>query len=108
MFATIRGVFDTDGTVFFDKRKAYAQPYPRVALQIVSKPLFLQLKIFLKDYFSLYTLENSKRNTYHLEVYGHEQLTKWMQLIGFLNKRHFSKIDSKYKPEGGIKPPISP
>ncbi|MBS3101526.1 hypothetical protein J4204_05315 [Candidatus Woesearchaeota archaeon] len=29
---TIRGIFDTDGCVFFDKRKPYYKPYPRITL----------------------------------------------------------------------------
>jgi DNA-binding transcriptional regulator WhiA len=107
IFATIRGIFDTDGTVFFDKRLIYNQPYPRIALQIVSKPLFLQLKEFLQKYFSIYTFEDKKRKAYRIEIYGAEQLCKWMQLIGFSNKRHLDKVKYYYKPEGGIGPPTT-
>lgn len=107
VFATIRGVFDTDGTIFFDKRKSYVKPYPRIALQTVSKPLFLQLKNFLQNYFSLYIFENSKRNAYHIEIYGHAQLNKWMKLIGFSNNRHLDKINRYYKLVAGVEPAIS-
>lgn len=106
IFATIRGIFDTDGCVFFDKRSPYKKPYPRIALQIVSGPLFLQLKSVLSNHFFLYTHHSQKRGTYTLEVYGHEQLSKWMKLIGFSNKRHLNKIEEKYKPLAGIGPAI--
>jgi len=61
VFATIRGIFDTDGSVYLDKRNIYSKPYPRIIFTTVSKPLFIQLKEFLSKHFSIYTLktENS-------------------------------------------------
>lgn len=124
IFATIRGIFDTDGCVYLDKRKAYAKPYPRIKLETSSKDLFLQLKNFLLKHFKIYSLErdrplkNSKyekhsktgvviktRNpSYVLDVYGHFQIKKWMDLIGFSNERHYSKIYKILKPLEGIEP----
>lgn len=91
VFFTIRGIFDTDGCVFIDKRKIYLKPYPRITLQTVSKPLYHQLK----NYFNLYHRENmkGKQNAY-IEVYGHVQIDKWLKLIGFSNRRHLSKLSS--------------
>lgn len=89
---TIRGIFDTDGTVFFDKRKAYKKPYPRISLQIVSEPLYIQLKNYLSRYFSLNEGKNKNRKTYYIEVYGFESLRKWMSKIGFSNDRHLIKL----------------
>ncbi len=91
IYATIRGIFDTDGCIFFDKRALYKGPYPRVTLQIANKSLFLQLKSLLSEEFKLYTSERSDRKFY-IEIYGHEQLQKWMLLIGFSNPRHSDKI----------------
>ena len=96
IFATIRGIFDTDGCIFFDKRANYNSPYPRIVLQIKSKPLFLQLKSFLEKHFSLYTRESNSRNTCCLEIYGEKQFTKWMKLIGFSNKKHLDRIEKNY------------
>lgn len=104
VFATIRGIFDTDGTVFFDKRKIYKKPYPRIALQIVSKDLFLQLKEFLGKYFLLYSFINKKRNCYHLEIYGEKQLEKWILLVGFSNQKHLNKIEKYVKLQPGSAP----
>lgn len=106
IFPAIRGIFDTDGCVFFDKRKKYCVPYPRITLQVVSEPLFLQLKQFLSKHFSLYARSGIKRHNYCVEVYGHKQLEKWMRLIGFSNRRHLSKIDN-YKLSLGIGPRTS-
>lgn len=104
IFATMRGIFDTDGTVFLDKRKIYKSPYPRISLQTVSKPLFDQLKARLEKHFSLYTNYFAKRKVFVIEIYGKSQLDKWMQLIGFSNNRHLNKIKEL---QAGIAPATS-
>lgn len=90
--AAIRGIFDTDGTVFLDRRAAYKFPYPRISLQIVSKSLYDQLCLYLSKYFNLYKGFNAKREVYIIEIYGIAQVRRWMSLIGFSNKRHLDKI----------------
>ncbi len=98
VFATIRGIFDTDGSVYLDKRRVYAKPYPRIVLSTTSKPLFLQLKSLLNKHFSLYVLEmaaSSSKNEapkYYLVIYGRRQMKKWRELIGFSNEQHLKKI----------------
>jgi len=94
LFATIRGIFDTDGCVFIDKREIYLKPYPRITLQIMSKPLYFQLKKILEKYFTLYTRINEKRQNTYIEVYGSIQIGKWMKLIGFSNKYHLLKLQN--------------
>jgi len=89
--ATIRGIFDTDGCIFFDKRKIYKSSYPRITFQTSSYDLYVQLKDYLSKDFSLYTSERPKRKFY-IEIYGHPQLNKWMSLIGFSNSRHLNKL----------------
>lgn len=90
--STIRGIFDTDGCVFLDRRKKYKNPYPRIFLQTVSKPLYDQLYPYLSREFKMYTRFNEKRQIYIMEIYGLEQVRKWMNIIGFSNNRHLSKI----------------
>lgn len=98
VLSTVRGIFDTDGCVFFDKRKIYKKPYPRITLQVDSRPLYEQIKLILQEYFSLYTKEAKHKITgkdkFYIEVYGHHQLKKWIKLIGFSNKRHLDKINA--------------
>jgi len=88
----IRGIFDTDGGVFIDKRKKYKKPYPRIIFQTVSKSLFEQLSLILKKQFTLYTRFNEKRQIYIIEIYGINQLKHWMKVIGFSNQRHLRKL----------------
>ena len=93
MNAVIRGIFDTDGCLFFDSRKKYSRPYPRIVLQMASIPLIEQLETQLSKNFSLYVNKSNrdgKRNS--LEIYGHLQLERFLKQVGFSNKRHLSKL----------------
>ncbi|MFH1316710.1 MAG: LAGLIDADG family homing endonuclease [Candidatus Woesearchaeota archaeon] len=93
MKSAIRGIFDTDGCLYFDKRKPYLKPYPRITLQIASQKLLKQLEKFLSNHFNLY-LNYNNRNGYrnYIEIYGHDQLEKFLKLISFSNKRHLIKL----------------
>ncbi len=106
VFATIRGIFDTDGCVFADKRKIYKKPYGRIVLKTVSQPLYTQVKEFLENYFSLYSALKKTEHApiYEITIYGNKQIEKWMQLIGFSNQRHLSKIEKLFKPLVGFEP----
>ena len=97
LFRTIRGVFDTDGCVFFDKRKKYATPYPRIRLQVKSKPLIDQLEKILSSDFRISRPKCRTRKHHTIEIYGHEQFDKWMKIVGFSNSKHLNRIQ-KYKP----------
>ena len=90
--STIRGIFDTDGGVFLDKRKSYRKIYPRISFYTVSSILFNQIYLYLSKEFNLYKRFDEKRQIYIIEIYGNNQLHKWMSLIGFSNKRHLNKV----------------
>ena len=92
--STIRGIFDTDGCVFFDRRSGYKKPYPRICLQMCSKQLIEQIYNHLSKHFNMSKKENISRNIGILEIYGHSQMKKWMSLVGFSNKRHLDRIAS--------------
>ncbi|MFH1387683.1 MAG: LAGLIDADG family homing endonuclease [Patescibacteria group bacterium] len=93
MNATIRGIFDTDGCIFLDRRKVYKKPYPRITLQLSSIDLIEQLEEYLSKDFKLY-VNKSNRDGYrnYIEIYGHEQLERFLKKIGFSNKRHLNKV----------------
>lgn len=107
IFAAIRGIFDTDGNVFIDKRKIYKEQYGRITLRTISQPLHDQLKEFLKKYFSFYSsvIKTEHAPTRQIAIYRREQIEKWMHLIGFSNQRHLTKIEELLKPLEGFEPP---
>lgn len=91
--ACIRGIFDTDGCVFLDNRPAYRKPYPRITLQMASKPLVTQLAELLEEDFKVTCRISSKDPTRnYIELYGHKQVQKWQKIVGFSNLRHSSKL----------------
>ena len=94
IFATIRGIFDTDGNVFIDKRKIYTKQYGRITIKTASGPLYYQLEEFLQKHFSLYSAVKMQKNVpiCEITIYGNKQIEKWMRLVGFSNERHLSKI----------------
>jgi len=98
--ATLRGIADTEGTVFFDLRPIYDIPYPRIQTCTTSPPLASQIRgILRKMGFSIYTREDKRTGhpVFHTEIYGLTQLQKWLREIGFSNKKHLDKI-RRYAP----------
>ena len=92
---TIRGIFDTDGCVFFDKRKGYTRAYPRITLQMKSIILIEQLEKHLSMKFKLYVNKSNRDNhRNYLEIYGHKQLESFLKEIGFSNSRHLNRISA--------------
>ena len=45
----MRGVHDTDGSVYFDMRQVYANPYPRIELHMKNIDLVSQVSAFFSD-----------------------------------------------------------
>ncbi len=87
----VRGIFDTDGCAFFDRRKRYKRPYPRISNSLKNKGLVDQLASALSE-FSLYRWYRPGKEASCLEIYGHRQLEKWMKTIGFSNPRHLRRL----------------
>lgn len=93
----IRGIADTDFTLIFTKRKKEGfHYYPRICAQFASKYLVKDLEEGLRDLgFTLNTKYNYERKdkrgftttTNFINLDGHINLKRWMNLIGFSNPR---------------------
>ncbi|OGI15173.1 hypothetical protein A3K63_03525 [Candidatus Micrarchaeota archaeon RBG_16_49_10] len=96
----IRGIFDAEGTVFWDKRKVYKNPYPRLSIQISNKELSIQLYELLKSLnfrpcWRLKKLRKRYKNraeAYFVELYGESNLKKWVKEIYFSNNKHIRRL----------------
>ncbi len=88
----IRGIVDTDGTVFFST-KTYDSPiYPTIEIRTCSKKLADQIETLLEQKnFRARTRGNDKEG-FHVALYGKEMLRKWSAEIGFSNSKHTNKI----------------
>lgn len=89
--ATVRGMFDTDGGVGFDKRKRYKKPYVRINYTSASKILIQQLSSFLKQENIPHSI-HPNRNSQIIQINGEQNVKGFIHKIGFSNQRHIKKI----------------
>ena len=87
---TIRGIVDTDGSVF-TADKPGSPNYPSIEITTSSKILAKQIrKLLSQNDFRVaniwsYKSKNSSKPTYKVPLNGRENLKKWVNKIGFSN-----------------------
>ncbi|MDP3026085.1 MAG: LAGLIDADG family homing endonuclease [Nanoarchaeota archaeon] len=87
---TIRGIADTDGSVFVSKKPGI-EKYPSIEITTTSQNLANQLKqILVKRGFRVSLRENIRKQinalkAYKIALYGKKNLRKWVEEIGFTN-----------------------
>ncbi len=86
----IRGIFDTDGSFFFDKTPV-GKPYPIISIYMREPILINQIKELLSNegFKPLIT-----HNGEEIKLKGGIQLRKWMNKIGSSNLKHLNKINA--------------
>jgi len=89
----VRGVHDTDGSVYFDMRKTYAAPYPRIELHMKNVALVGQVSTFFRDIGIPHSYVRTKNS---LETSGIEPLNKFLHMVGFSNVHHVLRIAKHY------------
>ena len=89
----IRGLFETDGSIYFSKSRRINHPsYPRIELVTSSKKLALQMANILKQKdFNIHTRTRKSDKTFRLYLSGSIMLEKWVNEIGFSSMKKFSK-----------------
>lgn len=92
----LRGIFDTDGTIYFEKRKKLY--YPRIQLKITENKLANSINTILKNKFGINSTLYSRKErinwkmSHFVEIRGKENLDKWLGEIGFRNIKNMSKV----------------
>ncbi|MBN2203379.1 MAG: hypothetical protein JW700_04310 [Candidatus Aenigmarchaeota archaeon] len=89
----LRGIFDADGSVFFDNRSIYTKPYPRIALHMNNENLLAQISSILRKQGFNPTLS---RKDVCLYLNGFEEVRKFLLRIGFANPKHHERIKNLY------------
>jgi hypothetical protein len=89
---TIRGIMDTDGTLFFSKKTYKQAIYPTIELRTCSTGLAKQLEMLLLQNGFRARLRGDEKEGYHVALYGIEMLKKWVMEIGFSNPKHANKV----------------
>lgn len=87
--ATIRGLFDTDGSLYFDKRPTYPNHYPRLELHLHNSPLL--------EIIYMYLCQNgigAKINSLNsrIQINGEKNINVFLEKIGLSNERHGVKV----------------
>ncbi|MEK6963815.1 MAG: LAGLIDADG family homing endonuclease [Nanoarchaeota archaeon] len=85
----IRGIFDTDGSVYWDKRATFKVPYIRIGLQMVSKHLMAQIYDILRGFEINATITSDFRK---IQINGVQNCKRFIEIVGFSNQRHLSKL----------------
>jgi len=112
--AFLRGLFDTDGSIYFSKNysaKSNHHKATRLVLGMTSKKLINQIhKSLLSMGFHPYLIKpfkskTNKRYAYRVQISKKEDIIKWVEEIGFSNSKHMTKylIRIRY----GFCPPLT-
>lgn len=93
--ACLRGIFDTDGCLSFEKKSREIPYYPRIILTTTSENLNNQMVYLLREKmkFNLSTWCKKNLGTNRMPAYitcvrGKENLIKWFKLIGSSNPKN--------------------
>jgi len=89
----IRGIFDTDGCVHFDKRKVYTRPYPRIELHMLNERLLEQITEIMKK--RGFKIKMSKKKSC-IYLNGFKEVKRFLVEIGFANPKHHKRIKALY------------
>lgn len=93
----LRGIFNADGGVGFDRRNSYKKPYVRINYVSVSQELINQLDIVLnhlKIHHSVHIRKGgyNKSQSEQIQINGERNVKLFIREIGFSNPRHTHKI----------------
>jgi intein/homing endonuclease len=92
----IKGLFDTDGCLRFDKNGTNRNCYPKIEFGSASEKLIEDLSLLLKELkFNNYTWKS--RNISKLCIAGKIMLKKWIKEIKPKNPKHLNKYETFQK-----------
>ena len=91
--AFIRGLFDTDGNVYFQSKYGRKKVYPCLSISQKGYSLLKEVSEILEMLgFNPYFYYDIKRDDSKVILYGITQLKYYAQLIGWNNPKHLNKV----------------
>lgn len=100
--AFLRGLFDSDGSLVFNRKYKKVKYYPRVSFAMKAQTLFEDTKRLLDSLGVTYTtyrrdssdprFKNPTR-VYEIHINGKKKVFDWMRRVGTNNKRHSAKYE---------------
>lgn len=97
--SVLRGLFDTDGCLYFTKNNSHLRYYPIIEISSHSSNMVSQLKNILTNLGFKVKISFYKDS---IKLHGKQNVEKWMEEIGSNNPYKFSKFKI-WKKEGHIK-----
>ncbi len=94
--AFVRGLFDTDGSVFVSKKKGAGQ-YPTIEITNENLVLLNQVMEVLENNGIRTTIRKSNCDTYKIAVHGKAMAKNWLRTIGSTHPRKRGKMESIIK-----------
>ncbi|MDE1833648.1 MAG: hypothetical protein KGH58_04490 [Candidatus Micrarchaeota archaeon] len=93
---TLRGIMDTDGTVFFSKKTYKTKVYPTLEITTCSKKLAHQIaELLIQQNFRAKLRVHTRAGfnpEFKVALYGHRMISRWLNEIGFSNRKHINKL----------------
>ncbi|OYT53540.1 MAG: hypothetical protein B6U72_05405 [Candidatus Altiarchaeales archaeon ex4484_2] len=87
----LRGLFDTDGCLVFDKQHKDVHYYPRIEIKMLPCPMRDQLFDILSSLHFRYIVSPQPNESLRIQMNGKKMINKWDTIVGFNNKKHISK-----------------
>lgn len=104
VFPFLRGLADTDFSITFTKAGRKKHSYPRITADLASKKMMKDIVEILERIGVTYSVYRRNRIRfgnnfihYSIDIYGEENLKKWLECIGFSNIKHISKLQMRKK-----------
>ena len=89
----LRGLFDTDGSLYFKSRYGYEKYYPEIKLELFSKNLILEVGKILKMLGfnpNIYL----RKNVGIISLNGIGALKRWEKMIGWSSQKNLNKLNN--------------
>lgn len=91
--SVLRGMFNTDGGVGFDKRDTYKKPYVRINYTSASSKLINQIDQILDNYHIAHSVHSHNQGrAQQIQINGEKNVKIFLKEIGFSNPRHTKKL----------------
>ncbi len=87
----LRGLFDTDGNIYFQSRYGYRHYYPRISVAQKSEKLIKEVALILKMLGFRPSIYVGKEAT-SVSLHGYNSLKHFMDIVGFNNPKHLKKV----------------
>lgn len=92
----LRGLFDTDGCIRFEKNRTKYRYYPRIEFGFASQPLTEDLKVlFCELGFKWHAWQSKFKSgiSFRISLAGFKNLDKWTKEVKPSNSKHMKRIE---------------